>query len=274
MEHDSSNVTRRCEASFETAAPVREFRYSARLPFRAACASGPGWMMLPSAAAFTDPLLSTGFPLALAGVRRLAGIIDREWDRPDFQKQVDTAGELALREADAAALLIAALYAAFDDFELFSRLTLLYFAAASFAEAATRLRSDTADTRARIPAARPPRFAPALVRICRDVVEAARRGALPVRRREIMASVLAAIEPVDVVGLSDPTRRSWYPFEVEPLLASAGKLGALREDMVEMVERTTRPKGPGSCRMRPPSDDRIRTSGSARLSFGQEGPDR
>jgi hypothetical protein len=71
-----------------------------------------------------------------------------------------------------------------------------------------------------------------------------------------MASVLAAIEPVDVVGLSDPARRGWYPFEIEPLLASAGKLGARREDMVEMVERTTRSKGPGSCKMALPTDDR------------------
>jgi len=227
---------------FQTAAPVREFRYSPRLPFRAASATGPGWTMLPSAAAFVDPLLSTGFPLALAGVRRLAGIVDREWGRPDFQEQVDSAGELALREADAAALLIAALYASFGDFALFSRLTLLYFAAASYAEAATRLRSATAPRGFLL--LDHPRFAPAMRRICRDVVDAGRRGALPVRRREIMGSVLAAIEPVDVVGLSDPTRRGWYPFEIEPLLASAGKLGAARKEVAEMVEMTTGLSGP------------------------------
>ena len=253
-------------AQFQAAEPVREFRYAPRLPFRAASASGAGWTMLPSAAAFADPLLSTGFPLALAGVRRLAGAVDREWGRPDFQERVDAAGELALREADAAALLVAALYASFGDFELFSRLTLLYFAAASYAEAATRLRSDTAAPARGFLLLDHPRFASSLRRICRDVVEASRRGALPVRRRAIMASVLAAIEPVDVVGLSDPARRGWYPFEIEPLLASAAKLGAAREDVVEMVERTTRRKGPGSCTMTLPTDDRNPGSETRRLS--------
>jgi FADH2 O2-dependent halogenase len=231
-------------AQFQAAEPDREFRYAPRLPFRAVSASGAGWTMLPSAAAFADPLLSTGFPLALAGVRRLAGIVHREWDRPDFQEQVDAAGELALREADAAALLVAALYASLGDFALFSRLTLLYFAAASYAEAATRLRSDAAAPARGFLLLDHPRFASSLRRICRDVVEAGRRGALPVRRRAIMASVLEAIEPVDVVGLSDPARRGWYPFEIEPLLASAGKLGAAREDVAEMVEKTSRPTGP------------------------------
>ena len=89
--------------------------------------------------------------------------------------------------------LIAALYASFGDFELFSRLTLLYFAAASYAEAATRLRSKTAARGFLL--LDHPRFAPALRRSCRDVVEASRRGALPVRRREIIGSVSPPSSP-------------------------------------------------------------------------------
>jgi FADH2 O2-dependent halogenase len=197
--------------------------------------------MLPSAAAFADPLLSTGIPLALAGVRRLARIVDREWGGPGFQKEVDAAGELALVEADTAALLIAALYASFADFELFSHLTLLYFAAASYAEAATRLRNEAAARGFLL--LDHPRFATSLRSVCRDVIEASRHGALPLRRLEIIASVLAAIEPVDVVGLSDPTRRGWHPFDAERLLAASGKLGATRKDMAAMLERTTDPGG-------------------------------
>ena len=127
--------------------------------------------MLPSAAAVADPLLSTGIPLALGGVRRLARIVERGWDRPGFDEEVAAAGVRTLAEADAAALLVAALYAGMGDFEVFSTLTLLYFAAASFAEAATRLGGP--------PALRGfllldhPGFAPAFRAVCHRVLEAA-----------------------------------------------------------------------------------------------------
>jgi tetracycline 7-halogenase / FADH2 O2-dependent halogenase len=224
-------------AQFGEAVAAREFTSSSCLPFRAAAASGPGWAMLPSAAAFVDPLLSTGIPLALGGVRRLAAVVDREWGRAGFEEAVAETGRRALFEADAAALLVAALYASLADFELFSSLTFLYFAAASFAEAATRLGRPAAsrgfllldDTR----------FAPAFRKVCRGVLDAGRRGRLPAERGGIIASVFAAIEPVDVVGLAGPGRRNWHPFDAEPLLASAGKLGVSRSEVAKMIARTT-----------------------------------
>src|SRR5213075_964570 len=51
-----------------------------RLSFRTSAAAGPGWARLPSAAGFVDPLLSTGFPLTLLGISRLAKIIDEDWN--------------------------------------------------------------------------------------------------------------------------------------------------------------------------------------------------
>ena len=47
------------------ATPIREFTWMPRLGWRVAEAAGPGWAMLPSAAAFVDPLFSTGIPLTL-----------------------------------------------------------------------------------------------------------------------------------------------------------------------------------------------------------------
>ena len=47
-----------------------------RLSYRAPAAAGPRWALLPSAAAFVDPLFSTGFPLTLLGIERLAGLLD------------------------------------------------------------------------------------------------------------------------------------------------------------------------------------------------------
>jgi FADH2 O2-dependent halogenase len=229
-------------AQFGEAAAVRELTYSSHLPFRAAAASGPGWAMLPSAAAFVDPLLSTGIPLALAGVRRLAAIVDREWGRAGFDEAVAEAGRRALLEADAAALLIAALYASLADFELFSSLTLLYFAAASFAEASARLGRPAASRGFLL--LDQPRFAGAFRDVCFRVLDAGRRGTLSSARHAIIASVFDAIEPVDVVGLARPDRRNWHPFEAGPLLAAAEKLSVRRADVAEMLARTTNALSP------------------------------
>src|SRR4029078_11066325 len=67
-----------------------QFVHAARVAFRSARVSGPGWAMLPSAAGVIDPLLSTGFPLTLLGILRLLDLLertkpgdDREAARPD-----------------------------------------------------------------------------------------------------------------------------------------------------------------------------------------------
>src|SRR6185436_7652298 len=58
-------------AQFADARPTRRFDWIPRLTYRAGLAAGPRWAMLPSAAAFVDPLFSTGFPLTLLGIERL-----------------------------------------------------------------------------------------------------------------------------------------------------------------------------------------------------------
>ena len=63
-------------AQFADAAPTRQFDWMPRLSYRAAVAAGPRWALLPSAAAFVDPLFSTGFPLTLLGIERLAWLLD------------------------------------------------------------------------------------------------------------------------------------------------------------------------------------------------------
>ena len=55
--------------SSRVARPTRGSTWMPRLSYRAAGGRGPRWAMLPSAAAFVDPLFSTGFPLTLLGDR-------------------------------------------------------------------------------------------------------------------------------------------------------------------------------------------------------------
>ena len=62
-------------AQFADAKPIREFTWMPRVAYRAAQAAGEGWAMLPSAAAFIDPLFSTGIPLTLLGIERIAEAI-------------------------------------------------------------------------------------------------------------------------------------------------------------------------------------------------------
>ena len=132
---------------FEGARRTVPFVHSPRLAFRVDRAAGPGWALLPSAAAFADPLLSTGFPLALLGIHRLAEGLEKDFGTPRFDTGLAAYGALTLEEADRAARLVAALYAALGDFPLFVELSKLYFAAAHFSESARRAgRPDLAGT--------------------------------------------------------------------------------------------------------------------------------
>ncbi|MFY9552543.1 MAG: FAD-dependent oxidoreductase, partial [Thermoanaerobaculia bacterium] len=102
------------------------FVYRERLPFRTSAAAGPSWTMLPSAAAFVDPILSTGFPLTLLGIERLAAAVEESWGRPSFPARLARDARRTLAEADTAARLVAGLFASFGDFPLFAELTKLY----------------------------------------------------------------------------------------------------------------------------------------------------
>jgi tetracycline 7-halogenase / FADH2 O2-dependent halogenase len=222
-------------AQFRGSRAETPFVHRALLPFRSDAAAGDGWALLPSAAAFVDPLLSTGFPLTLLGIERLAAALERR-DAPEvFGAALRRHGALTLFEADTAALLVSALYASFADFPLFASLTMLYFAAASYAEAARRL------GRPRLSGSflsgNHPTFGPALWSCCRMALERD-----PARRPELLAAIRRAIEPFDVIGLLDECRRNWYPVLAEDLVAARHKLGATEEE----IERILAAMGPAA----------------------------
>ncbi len=221
-------------AQFEKARAVRPFVHAPRLPFRSGAAAGGRWALLPSAAAFVDPLLSTGIPLALLGIQKLAGILEREWDKPGLEAALVTYAETALADADAAALLIAALYASLDDFELFSRLSLLYFAAASFAEAARRL--GRPELGGSFLSRDHPAFGPALRGACQAALDHRAREA---GRARLERAIDEAVAILDVAGLGDASRRNWHPVDAQPLYDGAWKLGATRVQ----IERTLKETG-------------------------------
>ena len=211
---------------FANARATTPFLYREALPFRSNLAAGPGWVLLPSAAAFVDPILSTGFPLALLGLERLASAIERSWNAPGFPDALAAIGEKTLAEADAAARLVAALYARFGDFRGFAALSFLYFAAASYAEAARRL--GRRELSGAFLSDDHPVFGPAMRNCCALALSGEAPAVLEER-------VLETIAPLDVIGLSDTSRRNWYPVLAEDLVASRHKLGASREEVERLL---------------------------------------
>jgi tetracycline 7-halogenase / FADH2 O2-dependent halogenase len=216
---------------FGPAQAVIPFVHSPRLAFRGAEAAGSRWALLPSAAGFIDPLLSTGFALTLLGVARLARLLTSHWQRPSLRAQLEDYSKLTLLELDAAARLVGALYATMDRFDLFAHLSLLYFAAASFSETARRLgKFHLADS---FLLCRHPVFAARLRQLC----GAALRPPGVKQRADLRRQIREAIAPFDVAGLTDASRHPWYPALAADLLRGAPKLGASEAEVTAMLRK-------------------------------------
>jgi FADH2 O2-dependent halogenase len=99
---------------FKHACACQPFRHMPAVSFRSSSIAGKQWAMLPSAAGFVDPLLSTGFALTLTGIERLAQIIHKHRDSADLAARLQ--GYVQETESDllAASRLIGALYATMD----------------------------------------------------------------------------------------------------------------------------------------------------------------
>jgi len=189
-------------AQFAQAEPTRPFAYAPRVAYRASAATGPGWALLPSAAAFVDPLFSTGIPLALLGIERLGRILEEAWNTEKLEARLAEYGALTLQEADATADFIGACYAAMPRFPVFAALSQFYFAAASFSEMARRL--DRPHLVRCFLASDHATFGPGL-----------RRAAACVRRGEVGADF----------------KRNWYGVDLTDVVNSADKLGMTPDAM-------------------------------------------
>jgi len=219
------------KAQFADAHAERPFTHMPRLAFRSSAVAGERWTMLPSAAGFVDPLLSTGFPLTLLGVSRLAQILENHWTSGRLPEELKNYAAQTDRELLATARLIAALYANMDRFDVFVALSLLYFAAASFAESARRLgKPELAPS---FLLCTHPSFASACERLC----ERARVNLTDTEANDLIAEIYAVIEPINIAGLARPERRNWYQVEADDLLIAAGKLGATRDEVHALFEQ-------------------------------------
>jgi FADH2 O2-dependent halogenase len=216
---------------FADAVADRPFTYVPQLAFRSGVVAGKRWALLPSAAGFIDPLLSTGFPLVLLGVMRLAGLMEAHWGSGRFTTELAAYARQTDDELLATARLVGSLYASMNNFPLFISLSLLYFATASYTETARRLGK--------------PHLAGGFLlhdhpSFKTDLVDLTRRARL-VRGRDatekLTEDILRTIEPFNVAGLGQKERRNWYPVDANDLLQSAPKLGANREEIVRLLDQ-------------------------------------
>jgi len=216
---------------FANSQAVQPFTYMARVSFRSNAVAGKRWALLPSAAGFVDPLLSTGFPLTLLGVSRLAEIIERDWDQREFAASLQSYASQTDDELLAAADLIATLYATMDRFPAFVALSMLYFAGASFSESARRLGKDHLARSFLLHD--DPHFGAAMRRFC----QRARNNRTQLDPDELRKEISQAIEPINVAGLSNPQRRNWYPVDANDLLNSAAKLQSTEHQISQLLDK-------------------------------------
>jgi FADH2 O2-dependent halogenase len=123
-----------------------------------------------------------------------------------------------------ASALIGALYATMNNFSAFTAVSLLYFAAVSFSEAAYRLDRPELATGFLLPSAS------ALLERAHTLRDA--------ETRAFTEDVLRVIEPFNLGRFGDPALHNRYPVRAEDLLVAGSKLGVGRAEIVAMLERS------------------------------------
>jgi tetracycline 7-halogenase / FADH2 O2-dependent halogenase len=224
------NLLPAVKKQFDRAEAIRPFSHMPRVAFRSRQMAGARWAMLPSAAGFVDPLLSTGFPLTLLGVKRLAKVIEKDFESAELSGSLQEYARKTEGELLAAGRLIGTLYGVMDRFPLFVSLSMLYFAAASYAEAARRL--DKERLASSFLLHDDERFGTGMMRCFRMVANARS----PEEMDAVEKEVARTIEPLNVAGLADAARRNWYPVQAEDLLNNAAKLDCTRREIERLLE--------------------------------------
>jgi FADH2 O2-dependent halogenase len=111
---------------------------------------------------------------------------------------------------------------------------MLYFAAASFSEACRRLGHP--ERAGRFLCGSHPTFGPAFERCCHRVCSRPRLSGE--ERGRLLGDIAQAIAPIDVAGLLDPSRKSWYPVDANDLRLSARRLGATPDEIEDLLRRS------------------------------------
>ncbi|MBI2614154.1 MAG: tryptophan 7-halogenase [Gemmatimonadetes bacterium] len=230
-------------AQFGDARPTRPIATIPRLQRRLAGAAGPNWALLPHAFAFLSPLFSTGIAWSLVAVERLALVLEGATAgrrRRGLAGGLAQYGRLLDTEANHLTRLVEGAYRARHDFDVFVAYSFLYFALASYAEAAQRLLPER-------PGGGPWGWSGFLgaddpvggqmVRRATALLAAASRTRSRDRGTRFFDTMARLIAPRNVAGLADPGRRRLYPVDLDALVESAGLLGLSPDAITQALPR-------------------------------------
>jgi FADH2 O2-dependent halogenase len=229
--HNLLDLIPKLRQQFANAKSIRPFTHVPRLSFRSGRLAGKRWVLLPSAAGFVDPLFSTGFALTLLGIGRLAENIEHSWNAEEFQARVQWGASKSDEELLAAGRLIGSVYARMGDFPVFVSLTFLYFTSVIFSETLRRLGK--------------PEMASSFLLYdhpyfgarCEELLRRARESPAA-DSGTLCEDILRAIEPMNLAGLGDSERHNWYPVDARDLFEGADKVGASREEIMALLQRS------------------------------------
>lgn len=214
-------------ALFGNARPLLPIAFRERIQHRLTRAAGPGWVLLPHAYGFVDPLFSTGIAWSLKAIERLALWFERGKPRAENLARYDA---WLSAEADQIDLLVAGAYRAMAHFDVFTAQAMIYFAAVSFAEASQRLGQQDSEATAETG------FLGVGDRQLGPLPRAAfrRLGRIRTRaeRRAFIQWVRRAIAPRNVCGFGDPDYRNLYPVDLEQLVRRHAVLGMTRNAVI------------------------------------------
>lgn len=217
---------------FRRARAERPLTLARQLSFRSSSIAGSNWALLPSAAGFVDPLLSSGFPLALLGIRRLGTILEQDWNSARMPLSLQEYARQTDDELLATARLVGALYRNMGDFPLFRCLSLLYFAAASYSEVARRLNKPGLASTFLL------HDHPVFGTESRRILKVAQGPMDHSEKARLTDDVYGLIRDFDVAGLGKRPANHCYPVVAEDLFASAHKLGADAKEIEALLQRT------------------------------------
>jgi FADH2 O2-dependent halogenase len=208
-------------AQFAEANAVEPWRTLRKLAFRCTNFVGQRYILLPAAAGFVDPLLSTGFALNLLGILRLAEgfretATTTRSPSPHLLQEYERSTTADLRAAE---MLVGTMLKHLDRPQIFRGLSKLYFAAASFTEVSVRLGSLLK-----------PSF---LLRDNKEFFDAVqlicRKAASPLNstdEKALLAEIHETIEPINIAGLTRRDREVSYPVDFDDLIQNASKVGS------------------------------------------------
>ena len=227
----------RLKECFHKAESMYPMRKIERLGYRMERMHGDRWIMLPSAAGFVDPLLSTGFPLTLQGIQRLGANLRPETLRgSDPIQAFPTIAKKSQLELSICDQLIGTLFATMDPFRQFAATTMLYFAAVSYTETAWRLGKKHLA----------PGFLFSENAAQLNTLTTALKHIQTIQKENtsdedkwasIQTIITTTIAPFNVIGLDPKATTPWFPADMAPLFNHANKLQSTPEEIQSMLIR-------------------------------------